>query len=195
MNQTITSTVSRKLSYADVAKDGFKNATENSTPNFSRQARTARHAKPARTPKSTNPIIAGTSTNKIGRPVSPSPPPRPKPEKAVWISGIHRDATEEELTNYIQDSVGIASADVDVRKLVKKGRDLTEYRFVSFRIGCSSINFNKLMNPMYWPSNSRIREFDLEGVRFNKMSHQVEFKNASNQAKNLEVISTAPMEE
>ncbi|XP_037047073.1 uncharacterized protein LOC119081902 [Bradysia coprophila] len=140
------STASRKFSYADVAKGGVKKAMENGTPKSSwSQARAPRPPKPARTPKSTKPIITGTSTNVIRKPISPV---RPRPEKAVWISGIHRDATEEELKDYIRDSIGVASADVDVRKLVKKGRDITEYRFVSFRIGCSSVDFNKLMNPI-----------------------------------------------
>ena len=101
--------------------------------------------------------------------------------------------------HYIRDSIGITSTDVDVRKLVKKGRDINEYRFVSFRIGCSSINFNKLMNPMYWPSNSRIREFEFEGgssalVRFDRALHQTESSNASDQSKNVETFSAEPME-
>lgn len=106
------------------------------------------------------------SNNVIGKPLSPrqvksSERFGSKPEKAIWVSRIHRETTEEELAQYVKESIGIASDDINVRKLIKKDRDISTYSFVSFRITCSSANFSKLMDPMYWPSNSHIREFDL----------------------------------
>lgn len=136
----------RKCSYADIAKEGLKNASEIGTPNFSKSTRPPKTAKTARTPKANRAVIFGTSETVIGKPVSPKRMARPNPEKAVWLSGMHRDVTEEELSLYIGQSIGIAPADFDVRKLVKKGCDLSKYSFVSFRIGCTSNNFNTLMN-------------------------------------------------
>lgn len=152
---------SQKRSYAEVAK-GAKQAFRGA-PNLDRTPKTSRSERKANLDKPV--ITTGTSTNVIGKPVSPYRPKRivrPKPEKAVWISGIHRDVTEDELSQYISESIKIASNDFEVRKLVRKGVDISEYTFVSFRIACKLSNFDTLMNPMYWPSNSRIREFDLE---------------------------------
>lgn len=72
--------------------------------------------------------------------------------------------------------MGIASTDeFDVRKLVKKDKELSTYSFVSFKVACSVEIFNVLLDPMKWPRNSRIREFDLErrtssGVRLTQQS-------------------------
>lgn len=144
----------RKKSYADAAKEGLRKAAANETP---------RSTKPTHSTRSTKPVIPGTSSNVIGKPLSPKqlkrndrPKAPPKPEKAIWISRIHRETTEEELAAYIKESIGITPGDFDVRKLVKKDRDISTYSFVSFRITCSSTNFNILMDPRHWPSNSQI---------------------------------------
>lgn len=166
----------KKKSYADAAREGIGKTVPNETPKSSKQPRTAGTSKP---------VLAGTSNNVIGKPLSPilsnrsdRPKAPPKPEKAIWISRIHRETTEAELSAYIKESIGIASDEINVRKLVKKDRDISAYSFVSFRITCSSANFNTLMNPMYWPSNSQIREFDLDqksstGVKLNQDSDDV----------------------
>ena len=160
-----------RTTYADIAKKGVAKfetprATKLShTPKTSKQMHTPKSSKPSQTTKSSKPVITGTSTNKIGKPLSPPQRKRidrPKPEKAIWISRIHRDTTEEELSDYIKCSIGIAPTEFQVRKLVKKDRDITTYSFVSFYVACTQENFNTLINPMYWPSNSQIREFELE---------------------------------
>lgn len=182
----------RKVSYAEAAKQGIKKATVNETPKSSKYSRT---------PRSTKPILPGTSKNVIGKPISPRQMKTndrtaalPKPEKAVWISRLHRDTTEEELASYIKDSIGIAALDFDVRKLVKKDRDLSTYSFVSFRITCSQAHFPMLMQTRHWPSDSVIREFDLEqksstGVRLNRQS-----PNKESEPKNLESTRTESMD-
>lgn len=148
IKESLSQMRNQKFSYANVAKEGVKKDMANETPKSYR---------PKQTPKSNKPVNIGKSTNMIGKPISPVKPKqttRPKPEKAVWISRIHRDTTEEELSTYIKESIGAAPTDFDVRKLVKKDRDITEYSFVSFRIACRQADFHKLMDPMYWPSNS-----------------------------------------
>lgn len=171
------------LSYAEIAKRGIEKRSE--TPKLTKANRTPRRDRP----------VTGTSNNVIGKPISPNQPKtaHPKPEKAVWLSKIHRDATEEELTQYISDTIGITSTEVDVRKLVKKDRDISEYSFVSFRIACKIEHFNRLMDPMYWPSNSLIREFDLNrrtsnGAKLIRKEQQIE--NVTEQPKNEETSST-----
>lgn len=166
-------------SYAEMAKQG--NIVVNETPNTS---------KPLQTPRSNKPVMVGTSNNVIGKPIEDNR--RPKmvmPEKAIWLSRIHRDTTEAEIMTYIKESIGITSPDITVRKLVKKDRDLSSYTFVSFRVTCSTSNFAKLIDPMYWPSNCQMREFEFE----QRSSMAVKFNSASTEAKNGKDSATATL--
>lgn len=180
-----------RVTYADIAKKGI---TSNVTPRSTNVVQTPKMTKLVQTPKTTKPVVTGTSTKVIGKPLSPPQrkrSDRPKPEKAVWLSRIHRDTTEEELANYIKGTIGIAPADFEVKKLVKKGRDIASYSFVSFCIACTEANFNSLMNPTYWPSNSQIREFELEqhtstGVKLDLTSKQMQVQNGQETPKNLQ---------
>lgn len=185
----VESTKESKATYASIVRKGIDSV---GTP---KRVVAPKISKPMKTPKTSKPVYAGTSNKLFGKPLSPPQKKRgrqPKPEKAVWISGIHRDATEEELTDYIKESIGIAPAEFEVRKLVKKDRDITTYSFVSFRIACTQANFNQLMSPMYWPSGSRIREFELDekpstGERVGRMSQKgEESKNSPSRPNNLE---------
>lgn len=138
LNQTPN--LNRKKTYADAAKAGLRNVNEIQTPKSSR---------PKQTSRSTKPVLTGTSNNVIGKPISPSRPKAPpKPEKAIWLSRMHRDTSEGDLANYIKTNIGIETPDITVRKLVKKDVDISSYSFVSFRITCSLSNFTTLMNPM-----------------------------------------------
>lgn len=141
--------VNSKKSYAEAAKQGI--VTYKGTPTTSRSKQT---------PKSNKPIMPGASKNVIGKPLDNRF--KTKPEKAIWLSRVHRETTADEIADYVKNSIGITSPDIEVRKLVKKERDLSTYSFVSFCIKCSTSNFAKLMDPMNWPETSRIREFDLE---------------------------------
>lgn len=98
------------------------------------------------------------------------------PEKAIWLGRLHRDTTEDEILAYIKDELGIVNADqLQVRKLVKKDRDISEYSFISFKIGCSTEIFKELLDVNEWPTNCNIREFSSdagqpEGARINRKS-------------------------
>lgn len=160
---TVTESIKESRgTYADIAKKGFASL---GTPRSTKFVQTPKPSKPTQTWISSKPVVTGKSSNMIGKALSPPQlkhMARPKPEKAVWISRIHRDTTEEDISNYIKGSIGIAPTEFQVRKLVKKGRDITTYSFVSFYVACTQANFNTLMNPNHWPSNSQIREFELE---------------------------------
>lgn len=183
--------------YANVVKQGLPNRAVNGTPRSSR---------PKQTPRFNKPVLSGTSTHLIGKPISPTqlkrndrPKAPPKPEKAVWISRLHRETSEEELALYIKNSIGITSADITVRKLVKKDRDISTYSFVSFRVTCSASNFATLMDPTCWPSSSQIREFELEqgssvGVRLSPLSTKAESKNGEPSANVIREVGQTPKE-
>lgn len=169
LNQTpIFNRSDRKQTYAST----LKGAINNETPKSSKKSRTMSNSKP---------VLSGTSTNVIGKPPSPKTSNRIvrlilslKPEKAVWISNLHRETNEEDLMSYIKDTICIAStSEINVRKLVKKDREISSYSFVSFRVTCSVDTFNTLLDVSNWPNYCKIREFDLEqkmssGVTLNR---------------------------
>ena len=142
---------------------------DGSTPKTTRSTRTPKLTlKP--TPKPNKPVLNGTSANVIGKPLSPNRVRTnvrvnvaPKPEKAIWISRLDRDTTEDEMTSYIRDTIGISSIEqCQIRKLVKKDKDLETYSFVSFKVACPASIFKTLMDAEKWPSYCQIREFDLD---------------------------------
>lgn len=143
----------------------YANAVKRSSGSF---AETPRTAKVPYTPRTSQQSVTGKSSNIIGKPPSPTKPriDRPKIEKAIWISRLHRDTTEEEMENYVKESFELQSTEnIRIRKLVKRDRELSEYSFVSFSVACTAETFNVLMNIEKWPSYCQIREFELEPKR------------------------------
>ena len=116
-----------RTTYADIAKKGIG---FNSTP---RRTKNVQMPKTPKASKPTKPAIARQSNNGIGRLLSPvqREVARPNPEKAVWVSNMHRDTTveDEELSDYISKATGLPPSDFDVLNLVKKDRDITSYRY------------------------------------------------------------------
>ena len=120
--------------------------------------------------KTQTPSVNGTAEKVIGKQLSPIKPRqkmiRKVPEKAIWIGRLHRDTTEDDISTYIKNEWNIMNVDqLEIRKLVKKDRDLSEYTFVSFKVGCSAELFNTLMDVTKWPSNCQIREFKIEPMQ------------------------------
>lgn len=199
LNEESYSTI--KQSYANILKNTSQNdvkETPRSTRPFRTQKPTPKQVPkqtPKQTPKPNKPTVSGTSEKVIGKPPSPNrirlngrSNTAPKSEKAIWVSRLHRDTTEEELSSYIKDAIGITSTDqYQVRKLVKKDKELSSYSFVSFKITCPVNMFHTLMDVKIWPNYSQIREFDLDqkissGIRLNQQrSDETEISQSKNE--------------
>lgn len=184
--------LTKKNSYANVLKRAKIGVNGNETPRSSTKSGTPRNQS----------VLAGTSNNIIGKPPSPKlarPNDRKKveqkPEKAVWISRLHRDVTEEQMVDYIKDSIGIAQTEqFQVRKLVKKDQEIATYSFVSFSVACSTEIFNTLLDAQKWPSYCQIREFDLNQKTSTGVKLPVENATANRErsAENGEVTNPVP---
>lgn len=171
--QNLISSV-KKPSYADVAKRSQRQRGGFETP---------RSSKAPKVNNTETPVLSGKSTKVIGKALSPIQPKRnTKPridrktaEKAIWVSKLHRDTSVGEVLSYIRDDLGISVEQLEVRKLVKKDRDISEYSFISFCIACPANLFETLMDENKWPSNSQIREFKMTsnpstGAKLNEKS-------------------------
>jgi len=154
----------KKQSYSNIVKGSSnklkRNETKQETP---KSSRSTRDSVPTKKPAVAN----GTSNNVIGKPLTP-PQYRPKihqkmRDKAIWISRLHRDTSVEEIKTYVRDMFGIVTVDrLEVRKLVKKDRDISTYSFVSFSIRCPANLFEILMDATKWPERCDIREFKMD---------------------------------
>lgn len=200
-----------KHSYAAVLKESISEGNETPRSSKRNNRATPMPSKPIRTPRTNKPVIIGTSEKVIGKPISPKQNRHnvrssaiQTSQKAIWVSGLHRDTKEQEIETYVKDLLGVAATDqFQVRKLVKKDRELSSYSFVSFKITCSESNFDTLLNPNYWPSNSQIREFEMDrqmsnGARLNdvksKTANHSSPENSTEQSKNGDELRTEPME-
>lgn len=186
-----------KNSYAAVVKEGIHQINETPKSSLRGKGVTPGSHKPARTPKTDKPVMSGTSAKVIGKPLSPiSQNPRNArskidyaTQKAIWVSKLHRDTTEEELETFVKELSGAAeTGQYQVRKLVKKDRALSSYSFVSFKVTCPENMLSTLLDVSKWPSNCQIREFDLDrnastGVRLNVHSKN-DRVSATDQSKN-----------
>lgn len=101
----------------------------------------------------------------IGRPVEPKQPRipkenKPKFDKAVRVSGLHRDTTVEEMNQFILDYTNVNDkSQFECHKLVKKDADISEFTFVSFKISINDEHFDQFMDPETWPNGNYVREF------------------------------------
>lgn len=190
----------KKPTFSHVVKHSLNNRNESGTPTSSRTPRNNTNSNQVKTPS-----VAGKSNHVIGKPLSPNqfrpnqranqrtrPTPKKTLEKAIWISRLHRDTTEDEILDYIRDRIGIdTDGQVEIRKLVKKDRDLASYSYISFRVSCSEALFGTLIDVNKWPSTCMLREFEMEpnssnGVRLSGGSPKVaeNSSTSSNTSKN-----------
>lgn len=162
-----------KQSYAAAVKDfGKSGVVTPVTPKSSlgKNGKTPQSLRRSRNPAAGKPAVSGTSERVIGKQLSPLKQNRNNSErlKAVWVSKLHRDTTEEELLAYVKDQVvGSTTDEYKVRKLVKKDRELSSYTFISFKITCPERMLQTLLDPSKWPSSCQIREFEVDRITSN----------------------------
>lgn len=81
-------------------------------------------------------------------------------EPKAWfhVSRFGPDTTVDDLKTYVSEK--ISSNEVECYLLVPKGRDPSELRFVSFKIGVLGSSKSALMDASIWPSNVSVRHFE-----------------------------------
>lgn len=85
---------------------------------------------------------------------------QPKFSRAVWISGLHPTVSSDEIKKYILEETDVKSCDkFECFKLVKKDADLSQLKFVSFKIAVGDDFFDYFMSPGIWPKSVSVREF------------------------------------
>lgn len=85
---------------------------------------------------------------------------KPKFEKAIWLSRLSPNTTEEEIIDFITANTPVTDkTKMNVHKLVKKDADLSLLNFVSFKVELNVTDFDVLNDPEVWPEHVMVREF------------------------------------
>lgn len=108
------------------------------------------------TDKQTDPLLA------TGIPASPSfgqltvPPPPPK--FWLYLTRVSRNVTVDQITKLAVDR--LCTSDVQVARLVAKGKDISQMNFISFKIGMDESFRAKALSTTTWPEGLVFREFE-----------------------------------
>lgn len=136
----------------------------------------------------------GTKTDNSSLSVVPKPKiaAKPKYTKAIWVSRLNPQTTTDEIANYIVSNTAVTDkTKFNVHKLVKKDRDLTTLKFVSFKLELCEDEFNVLVDPDAWPEEVMVREF-LQNITLGDYFPSLEC--TSKQKNSLQITETPKMQ-
>lgn len=79
--------------------------------------------------------------------------------KWVFVTRLHRDTTEADVSSHIQRKLEINANSIVCRKLVKRNCDLSTLDFISFKVLIKSQKFKDALNQEFWGGGIRARLF------------------------------------
>lgn len=81
-------------------------------------------------------------------------------KRSLYVTKLKPSVTEQSIAAYLKANVsGITDDSFTLRLLVKKGQNLDELNFISFRLDCDEGLFSRLSDPSFWPQHVMIGEF------------------------------------
>lgn len=159
MSSSMGTPVGQAMSYANAFKQRAIQKAASVTP-----GKRKRYDSPQREkPKFPTPKI-GTKSNVGGLSAIPQRArkneEKPKFEKAIWISRLNPDTSEEQVIDYIVNNTSVTDkTKMNAHKLVKKGTEMSSLNFVSFKVELNLADFDVLNDPEVWPQHVLVREF------------------------------------
>lgn len=85
--------------------------------------------------------------------------PQVETKKFLYVSNIHRDAQQQGIKSYVARMLNIDKSEILCHKLVKMNVDISNFKYISFKIGVAAGLFDLINNPENWPAGMRINEF------------------------------------
>lgn len=84
-----------------------------------------------------------------------------KPPEKFWLylSRIAPHVNEADILELVKNSLNTQEL-IDVRKLVRKGADLKQFAFISFKVGLDLKLKDAALDPSVWPKGIYFREFE-----------------------------------
>lgn len=92
-----------------------------------------------------------------------------EPLKSFYVTPFTVEQTEEDIIEYLRETVSIDDSTVKCVKLVPRNKNISELSFVSFKVSVSENLASVIGDRFYWPEGVEIREFQPKnGVRLNQ---------------------------
>lgn len=102
----------------------------------------------------------GKRTGVTGLAAAPPAKPKPKYNKQIHVSRIATSTTVEAMNVFIESNSSLkANQDFRCTSLVKKGKDIETYSFISFKIALIEEVCGQLLEPEFWPEGVLVRPF------------------------------------
>lgn len=79
--------------------------------------------------------------------------------KSFYITPFHIDQSEEDIIEYLRETINIDNSSVKCAKLVPRNKNINELSFISFKLSVSQDLVSIINDPFYWPDGVEIREF------------------------------------
>lgn len=89
--------------------------------------------------------------------------------KSFYVTPFTVEQTEEDIIEYLRETVTINDSTVKCVKLVPRNKNINELSFISFKVSVSEDLASVIGDRFYWPDGVEIREFQPKnGVRINQ---------------------------
>ncbi|XP_036340175.1 uncharacterized protein LOC118749485 [Rhagoletis pomonella] len=79
--------------------------------------------------------------------------------KWLHLSSFDPQVSAEDIKKYVAKHAGIDADSLACYMLVKKDDPVGKHKRVNFKLGVSSVNYQKLLSSSLWPANVRVRPF------------------------------------
>ena len=85
--------------------------------------------------------------------------------KSFYVTPFHVDQTENDIIEYLRETINVGDSSLKCVKLVPKNRDISELSFVSFKVSVSDALIPFISDTFYWPEGVEVREFESKNER------------------------------
>lgn len=80
--------------------------------------------------------------------------------KSIYVSRLETDLTVDHIKTYIKQQMpNVDEKHFALFLLAKKGVDLSEYTYISYRLQCTEELYSDFMSPDFWPSHVEFGDF------------------------------------
>lgn len=77
----------------------------------------------------------------------------------LYLSNLPPELTDSDILNYIKKKLDYNPKDITLHRLVKRGMDISQLSFISFKIDTIESIGHALSNANFWPNKCTIKEF------------------------------------
>lgn len=78
----------------------------------------------------------------------------------IYLSRFQSSTSEDDIIKYVTSCSDSVNGELlECRKLIPRGKTLDELRFISFKLSVAITDYDRMVNPEFWPKGVAVREF------------------------------------